>query len=89
MSATDGRKGRGERAERREPAPTVGAVARDLRDGRVGEVMDVLPGRIWLRPLGGGREWDAEPRQVESLTPREQLSARLAAANARSRHPLP
>ncbi|MFD1828813.1 hypothetical protein ACFSJS_03915 [Streptomyces desertarenae] len=51
--------------------------------------MDVHPGRVWLRPLGGGREWDAEPHEVEPLTRREQLSARLAAANARSRHPLP
>jgi hypothetical protein len=71
------------------PSITVGSVARDLRDGRVGDVMDVHPGRIWLRPLGGGREWDARPDDVRPLTAREQLSARLAAANARSRHPLP
>ncbi|WP_410537896.1 hypothetical protein [Streptomyces sp. KL2] len=81
-------------AERRErrgspPAIAVGSVARDLRDGRIGDVMDVHPGRVWLRPLGGGREWDAKPDDVRPLTAHEQLSARLAAANARSRRLLP
>ncbi|HZG02172.1 MAG TPA: hypothetical protein VE546_01125 [Streptomyces sp.] len=71
------------------PGITVGSVVRDLRDGRVGDVMDIHPGRVWLRPLGGGREWDAAPDEVQPLTPREQLSARLAAANARSRRDLP
>ncbi|SFJ82979.1 hypothetical protein [Streptomyces pini] len=77
--------------DRREglPAITVGSVARDLRDGRVGDVMDVRPGRVWLRPLGGGREWDAKPDDIRPLTAHEQLRARLAAANARSRRALP
>ncbi|WP_031508080.1 hypothetical protein [Streptomyces megasporus] len=80
-----------EGAREREALPRVevGSMARDVRDGRVGDVMDVHPGRVWLRPLGGGREWDARPEEVRPLTPREQLSARLAAANARSRRDLP
>lgn len=79
----------GAREQEALPRVEVGSMARDVRDGRVGDVMDVHPGRVWLRPLGGGREWDARPEEVQPLTPREQLSARLAAANARSRRDLP
>ncbi|HEX5565622.1 MAG TPA: hypothetical protein VFY14_01550 [Streptomyces sp.] len=68
---------------------TIGSVARDTRNDRVGDVMDVHHGRVYLRPLGGGREWEAPPHEVQPLTPREQLSARLAATNARSRRVLP
>lgn len=51
------------------PARTVKRreIARDLRDGREGVVMatpDELGTRrlYWLRPFGGGREWDV-PKQ--------------------------
>ncbi|GAA3377450.1 hypothetical protein GCM10020367_53180 [Streptomyces sannanensis] len=40
---------------------------------------------LQLRPLSGGREWDADPRHVQPLTPAELLRARLAEANERSR----
>ncbi|MFI6084145.1 hypothetical protein ACIBBB_24720 [Streptomyces sp. NPDC051217] len=40
---------------------------------------------VQLRPLGGGREWDADPAHVRPPTPAELLSARVADANARSR----
>lgn len=42
---------------------------------------------VWLRPLGGGREWDAAPERVEPMSAAEVLSARLALANAGSRTP--
>ncbi|MEU6523221.1 hypothetical protein ABZ892_10320 [Streptomyces sp. NPDC046924] len=38
-----------------------------------------------LRPLSGGREWDASPERVRPLTSEELLRARLAETNARSR----
>ncbi|HEY9441194.1 MAG TPA: hypothetical protein VIS29_21630, partial [Streptomyces sp.] len=38
-----------------------------------------------LRPLGGGRKWDAHPTRVRPADPAELLSARVAEANARSR----
>ncbi|MFJ4124761.1 hypothetical protein ACIP3U_25990 [[Kitasatospora] papulosa] len=40
---------------------------------------------LQLRPLGGGREWDADPARLRPLGPAELLSARVAEANARSR----
>lgn len=40
---------------------------------------------IQLRPLGGGREWDAAPAHVRPLGAAELLSARLADVNTRSR----
>ncbi|MGW6309818.1 hypothetical protein ACWFRQ_18525 [Streptomyces niveus] len=40
---------------------------------------------VQLRPLGGGREWDADPVRVRRLSPAELLSARVADANTRSR----
>ncbi|MFJ5712287.1 hypothetical protein [Streptomyces sp. NPDC093105] len=40
---------------------------------------------LQLRPLGGGREWDAEPTHLHPLTGAELLSALVAEANARSR----
>jgi hypothetical protein len=40
---------------------------------------------LQLRPLGGGREWDADPACVRPVGPAELLSARVAEANARRR----
>lgn len=40
---------------------------------------------VQLRPLGGGREWDADPYTVRPLTHSETLHALVAEANARSR----
>ncbi|MEV2243202.1 hypothetical protein [Streptomyces sp. NPDC049970] len=40
---------------------------------------------LQLRPLCGGREWDADPANVRPVGPAELLSARVAEANARSR----
>jgi hypothetical protein len=36
-----------------------GARLLDARTGRVGEVMDVLHNLVYLRPPGGGCEWEA------------------------------
>ncbi|WP_236072989.1 hypothetical protein [Streptomyces tardus] len=40
---------------------------------------------VQLRPLGGGREWDAEPRELRAMSQTEVLSALVAELNARSR----
>lgn len=40
---------------------------------------------VHLRPLSGGREWDADTARVQLLGPAELLSARLAEVNAHSR----
>jgi hypothetical protein len=45
-------------------------LARDAR-GRIGEIMerrDTARGtRVWLRPIGGGREWTASADTIEIL----------------------
>jgi hypothetical protein len=66
-------------------AVAVGAVVMDEERGRVGEVMDHQGGRLQLRPVRGGREWDAHPARVRPATTSERLSAAVAAVNAVSR----
>ncbi|WP_371497895.1 hypothetical protein OG871_18255 [Kitasatospora sp. NBC_00374] len=46
--------------------PAVGEPVVDLASGRVGEFRGEADGRWWLRPRGGGREWDADPRMVRA-----------------------
>lgn len=67
------------------PAPVVGRLAHDTRLDRVGLVMEVTRKHVWLRPAYGGREWEADRSVVRGMSPREELSARLAAANAETR----
>ncbi|MEU7022257.1 hypothetical protein ABZ990_16555 [Streptomyces sp. NPDC046203] len=38
-----------------------------------------------LRPIGGGREWSADPRRVRPATPAERLSAGVRVVNDRAR----
>ncbi|MFJ4841128.1 hypothetical protein [Streptomyces sp. NPDC088746] len=63
----------------------IGAAVHDDESGRVGLVMGHDGPHLQLRPLGGGREWDANPAHLRPLGPAELLSARVAEANARSR----
>ncbi|CAM5228686.1 hypothetical protein SCALM49S_03723 [Streptomyces californicus] len=45
-----------------------------------------VAGPYWsLRPVGGGTEWEAEPQRVRPALLMEQLRARTARLNARSR----
>ncbi|MFJ9621251.1 hypothetical protein [Streptomyces sp. NPDC101181] len=66
--------------------PAPGTLMVDTgRGDRVGEFRGVA-GPYWsLRPVGGGREWEAEPRLVRLALPMEGLRARTARLNARSR----
>ncbi|MFF1692967.1 hypothetical protein ACFVXC_04985 [Streptomyces sp. NPDC058257] len=68
-------------------APTVGEAVHDSGRDRVGRVMGYEGPYIQLRPLAGGREWDADPDRLRTLTQDELLSALLAEVNARSRQP--
>lgn len=69
------------------PALTIAprTVVVDERTARVGEVMGCEGPYVQLRPLGGGREWDADPARVRPASAEERLRAGVAAANARSR----
>ncbi|AEN12979.1 MULTISPECIES: hypothetical protein [unclassified Streptomyces] len=69
-------------------SPAVGAAVVDGGSGRVGIVTGRQGPLVRLRPLGGGREWDANPARVRPAGRDELLSAQLAEVNARSRKPL-
>ncbi|MFH8688388.1 hypothetical protein ACH4EC_16180 [Streptomyces anulatus] len=68
------------------PLPAPGTLLVDTsRADRVGEFRGVA-GPYWsLRPVGGGAEWEVEPRHVRPAVLIEQLRARTARLNARSR----
>lgn len=71
------------------PPPVPGTLVVDTgRGDRVGEFRG-LAGPYWsLRPLRGGPEWEAEPREVRLADPMERLRAETARRNARSREGL-
>lgn len=65
--------------------PDIGETVEDTTRNRVGKVMGHEGPYVQLRPIGGGREWDALPDKLRPLTVSEALSAGVAVANARSR----
>ncbi|ANS66071.1 putative secreted protein [Streptomyces lincolnensis] len=67
--------------------PAVGAHVVDVRDGRIGEVMGHLAGRVQLRPVGGGREWDCPPDATGPAPRAEVLRARVRRINGEGRLP--
>ncbi|WP_217140956.1 hypothetical protein [Streptomyces sp. AC627_RSS907] len=70
---------------RTEPATyEPGTVLYDTAAAKVGEYRGRSGARVLLRPLGGGREWEAEPAALRPATDRERLGASLRAANDRS-----
>ncbi|MEU2712494.1 hypothetical protein [Streptomyces sp. NPDC007205] len=71
---------------RTEPAGyEPGTVLYDPATHRVGEYQDRSGPYALLRPLGGGREWQADPAAVRPATDRECLSASVHAVNGRTR----
>ncbi|GHH86383.1 hypothetical protein [Streptomyces capitiformicae] len=65
--------------------PRVGDTVEDTSSKRYGKVMGSEGPYVQLRPIGGGREWDARTDRLRLLTRAEALRAGVAAANARSR----
>ncbi|MBQ1091752.1 hypothetical protein [Streptomyces sp. B93] len=72
-------------ASNQQTRPGIGELAKDIASGRVGVVMGETGGRVQIRPVGGGVEWDAMPDNVVAPGAREELSARVAIANGNSR----
>ncbi|MFF0206057.1 hypothetical protein [Streptomyces sp. NPDC005017] len=72
-------------ASNQQARPGIGELAKDSASARIGVVMGEVGGRVQIRPVGGGREWDALPGDVESPSAQEALSARLAVRNGNSR----
>jgi hypothetical protein len=52
-----------------------GAVVYDAGTRRIGEYRGMGGPYAMLRPLGGGREWEAEPARIRPATPAERLTA--------------
>ncbi|SFC00718.1 hypothetical protein [Streptomyces aidingensis] len=67
------------------PGLTVGLVVRDTARDRLGEVVDLGERRVRLRPVDGGREWEADPGRVVVLGRHGSLRVELALVNQRSR----
>lgn len=66
--------------------PDIGSLVVDTsRGGRVGEFRGAAGPYWWLRPMRGGREWEAEPQDVRPANAEERLRAMTARENARSR----
>ncbi|MFD4560488.1 hypothetical protein ACFWP5_40290 [Streptomyces sp. NPDC058469] len=64
--------------------PEVGDLVFDEAVRQVGQAMGHEGPHWQLRPVGGGREWDAEG-PIRPPTDAERLSAGVAVANGRSR----
>ncbi|MFE7896633.1 hypothetical protein ACFU3E_03645 [Streptomyces sp. NPDC057424] len=65
-----------------------GTLVYDPQTHKVGEYQDRTGPYVMLRPVGGGREWQADPARIREATPEERLSAGVRAANDRSREGL-
>jgi len=65
--------------------PTIGTVVRDTERNKTGRVMGHEGPYVQLRPVGGGREWDARPAALRLATRDERLKAGLESVNARTR----
>ncbi|GAB3951744.1 hypothetical protein GCM10028832_05600 [Streptomyces sparsus] len=66
-------------------APAVGALVVDTARDQLGEFRGERYGQWSLRPMGGGKEWPANPDDVQPATAAQRLRAGIARANARSR----
>lgn len=62
-----------------------GALLYDPATDKVGEYQDRSGPYAMLRPVGGGREWQADPAELRPATERERLRAGVRAANERAR----
>nr|WP_171111533.1 MULTISPECIES: hypothetical protein [Streptomyces] len=65
--------------------PKLHETVEDTAARKVGKVMGFEGPYVQLRPIGGGREWDAKPENLKPVPAREALSEGVAAASARSR----
>ncbi|MGW0826919.1 hypothetical protein [Streptomyces sp. NPDC002845] len=65
--------------------PRLGDAVEDTQRQKVGKVMGFVGPYVQLRPVDGGREWDARPEKLRPATRDQALSAGVAAVNARSR----
>jgi hypothetical protein len=67
--------------------PEVGVLVLDTERGRLGEVMGHEGPYIQLRPVAGGREWDADPAGVRRVTDEERIGSGRERTRASLRGP--
>ncbi|MER5783871.1 hypothetical protein ABT104_19430 [Streptomyces mobaraensis] len=67
----------GNAATGRRPDALIGKVVRDRAKDRTGMVMDKVGPNYQLRPLAGGREWEAAPDRVEPTALKCAICAQL------------
>ncbi|MEU2538221.1 hypothetical protein [Streptomyces iakyrus] len=65
-----------------------GTLVYDPQTCKVGEYQDRTGPYVMLRPVGGGREWQADPARIREATLDERLSAGVRALNDRFRESL-
>ena len=65
--------------------PDLGDTVEDTGTRRIGRVMGFEGPYVQVRPVGGGREWDARPDDLRPVTGAQALRSAVAVANARSR----
>lgn len=68
-----------------EPVEPEGQLVYDPRTRRVGEYRDRVGPYAMLRPVGGGREWEADPGTLRPATDAERIGALVRAANQRTK----
>ncbi len=78
----------GERSSIPDIELTPSTLMHDMKRDVVGVVMEVKPRWVFLRPVGGGLEWQALPEDLEPVDRAAELSARVAEVNRRSRERL-
>ncbi|MFJ9708551.1 hypothetical protein [Streptomyces sp. NPDC101234] len=71
----------------RESRIEAGTVVYDPRSDKAGEHRGTAGPYALLRPVGGGREWEARPESLRAATAEERLSAEVRAVNRRSSTP--
>jgi hypothetical protein len=60
-----------------------GTIVYDPGTRKVGEYQDRTGPYAMLRPVGGGREWEADPALIRPATQEERIAAEVRAANRR------
>ncbi|MFJ2264271.1 putative ATP-grasp-modified RiPP [Streptomyces sp. NPDC087844] len=65
--------------------PRLGDTVEDAQRQAIGRIMGFVGPYVQVRPIDGGREWDALRDSLQPVPLTALLSAGVAAANARSR----
>ncbi|MEU2111484.1 hypothetical protein [Streptomyces sp. NPDC019507] len=59
----------------------VGQLGYDKKTDSVGEIMGFEGGRYFLRPIGGGKEWQVAPEDLAEPDAQARLRARVSERN--------